>query len=67
MDKNKVPVINSSQCTDCDSCIEICPTVFKRNKETGYIEVVDLPEYPEDDVQEAMNMCPADCITWEEV
>jgi ferredoxin len=62
----KVPVIDLSRCTDCESCIEICPAVFKRNDETGIIEVVELPEYPEDDVHEAMSVCPADCIMWEE-
>lgn len=60
----KIPVIDMSKCTDCESCLEICPSVFKRNKETGYIEVIELDEYPEEDVQEIMSICPADCITW---
>lgn len=63
----RVPVIDLSRCTDCDSCLEICPTIFKRNDETGIIEVVELSEYPEDDVHEAMSVCPTDCITWEEI
>ena len=63
----KIPVINISECTGCDSCIEVCPTVFVKNSEMGYIEARDLPEYPEDEVSEAMSVCPADCITWEEV
>lgn len=63
----KIPVIDIGACIDCDSCIEICPSVFRRNSETGYIEVVDLPGYPDEDVQEAINICPVDCITWEEV
>ena len=62
----KYPVIDWSQCTECESCIALCPKVFRRNPQTGFIEVVDLPQYPEDEVQEAVNMCPADCITWEE-
>jgi ferredoxin len=63
----KIPVIDMRECTDCESCLELCPHVFKKNKETGAIEVVDLDEYPEEEVEEAMRMCPADCITWEEV
>ena len=63
----KIPVIDLSECTDCESCLEICPSVFKRNEETGHIEVIDLPLYQEDDVREAISMCPADCISWEEV
>jgi ferredoxin len=62
----KVPVIDLSQCTDCDSCLEICPAVFRRNKETGLMEVADLALYPEDEVREAICICPNDCIAWEE-
>ena len=66
MSKKKIPSIDLSRCTGCDSCIEVCPAVFRRNEETGIIEVVDLSEYPQDDVQEAISICPADCITWED-
>jgi ferredoxin len=62
----KIPVIDISECTDCGSCLEICPDVFIKNDEMGHIEVIDLPEYPEDKVCEAIGICPADCITWEE-
>jgi len=31
----------------------------------GYVEVVELGEYPEEEVLEAINICPADCIGWE--
>ncbi|MBW2029676.1 MAG: ferredoxin [Deltaproteobacteria bacterium] len=62
----KVPVIDPSRCNDCQSCIELCPGVFRKNKETGAIEIIELPDYPEDEVEEAMSMCPEDCISWEE-
>ena len=62
----KIPRIDISECTDCESCLELCPSVFKKNKETGLIEVADLSEYPEVDIEEAVSMCPADCISWEE-
>jgi ferredoxin len=63
----RVPVIDIGECTDCESCLEICPVVFKKNSETGYIEVIGLPEYPEDAIQLAISMCPADCIAWQEI
>jgi ferredoxin len=63
---SKTPFIERSECTDCESCINLYPQIFRRNRETGCIEVVDLPEYPEEAVQEVMAMCPGDCISWQE-
>ncbi len=62
----RIPVVYLSECNECESCLEVCPEVFKRNLETGQIEVVDLTEYPEEAIQEAIAMCPTDCIKWEE-
>ena len=63
---SKTPFIERSECTDCESCINLYPQIFRRNRETGCIEVVDLPEYPEEAVQEVIAMCPGDCISWQE-
>ncbi|MBN1833439.1 MAG: ferredoxin [Deltaproteobacteria bacterium] len=27
----KIPHIDISECTDCESCLELCPSVFKKN------------------------------------
>ena len=62
----RIPVIDLNKCNECESCLELCPTVFKRNEETGYVEVIDLDEYSEEEVQEAISVCPTDCITWED-
>ena len=62
----KIPVIDIRRCTECESCLEMCPEVFKRNSETGIIEVADLDDYPEELVDQVINICPADCISWEE-
>ena len=32
----------------------------------GIIEVIDLPDYPEEDVNECIKNCPCDCIYWDE-
>ena len=61
----KVPVVELSDCIECDCCVEICPEVFTKNEAMGYIEVVELEEYPELDVQDAIKFCPTDCIGWE--
>ncbi|MFC1814752.1 ferredoxin [Thermodesulfobacteriota bacterium] len=61
----KIPLVELSDCILCGVCVAVCPTVFKFN-EAGYIEVVDLLAYPEDEVHGAINDCPADCIFWDE-
>jgi ferredoxin len=58
--------IDHSTCTDCESCLTLCPSLFRRNEATGLIEVQDLPQIPEEDVRLAMCMCPAHCIASEE-
>ena len=61
----KIPVVELSDCILCGVCVEACPQVFRLN-EAGYIEVIDLTDYPEKDVNEAVKHCPADCIYWQE-
>ena len=61
----KQPVIDASLCSDCETCMELCPTVFRRNEATGLMEVVDLPEYPEEEINRVIGYCPEDCISWE--
>lgn len=46
-------------------CIEICPEVFRYN-DAGYIEIIDLGNYPAREVDEAIMFCPEDCISWHE-
>jgi ferredoxin len=61
----RYPVVDLSECVDCDGCLEVCPEVFRRS-DAGYIEVADLEDYPQACVDEAIMMCPAHCIFWEE-
>jgi ferredoxin len=60
-----IPVIDLSECRNCDVCIATSPMIFRRNTNGGYIEVVDLPKYPAPLVNEAIKNCPLDCISWE--
>jgi ferredoxin len=61
----KVPVLDIGVCTLCMGCVEICPDVFLEN-EAGFIQVVDMDDYPQVEVDEAIKYCPVDCISWEE-
>jgi ferredoxin len=57
--------IDLGKCNECMGCVEVAPSVFKYNKLNGFMEVVELDEYPLEDVEEAIKNCPKDCITWE--
>jgi ferredoxin len=59
------PDIDIGACTLCMGCVEVCPDVFQYN-DAGYIEIVELDRYPENDVDEAIKFCPEDCIYWNE-
>lgn len=63
---SRVPEVNLSECRDCDSCVTVSPGVFRRNADTGCIEVVALSDYPIEEIQEAITMCPTRCIHWQE-
>ena len=60
------PALDLSHCSLCEGCLEVCPDVFQINESTGVLELVDMDEYPEDCVNDAIKYCPEDCIYWEE-
>jgi ferredoxin len=59
------PVVDLGACSLCEGCIAVCPAVFRLN-DAGFIEVMDLDDYPRDEVDEAIKNCPEDCIEWAE-
>jgi ferredoxin len=58
--------IDEEECIGCGSCEEICPEVFKLDEETEKAEVIKPEGAPEDLIEEAMEICPVECIYWEE-
>lgn len=61
----RIPGVDLSECSVCGACVEVCPAVF-RIADAGYVEVVELSAYPQDDVDLAIRYCPEDCIFWQE-
>lgn len=61
----KIPVIELADCIRCGVCVSVCPSVFLFNDAAGYVSVVDMAQYPETEVDEAIKNCPTDCIKWE--
>jgi ferredoxin len=57
-------VIDEEECVGCETCVELCPEVFKMNEDTEKAEVID-PESNLDCVEEAIDSCPNEAITRE--
>jgi ferredoxin len=61
----KVPVVDQDECTGCETCVDLCPGVFKLNDDM-VAEVIDPAGASEDEIQEAIDSCPTECIAWKE-
>ena len=61
----KIPVVDLSLCIQCGICQDLCPQVF-RLEDAGYVEIVELVDYPELEVNDCIKCCPTDCIYLEE-
>lgn len=60
----KVPVIDVDLCTGCELCVETCPDVFEMDDD---LATVANPEgASEDEIQEAIDSCPVEAISWED-
>lgn len=62
----KKVVIDQDECEGCESCVEICPEVFGFDEDNEVAYVKKSEGGPEDEIEEAMDNCPVDCILWEE-
>ncbi|MDZ7759168.1 MAG: ferredoxin [Desulfovermiculus sp.] len=63
---SKKVVLDQEECIGCESCVEICPEVFAFDADTEKAYVIKAEGGPEDEIQEAMDSCPVECIFWEE-
>jgi len=60
----RVPFIDVDLCTGCELCVETVPAVFQMD---GDIAGVFDPEgADEQEIQEAMDNCPVEAISWQE-
>lgn len=60
----KIPAIEMSCCILCEVCVDLAPHAFKIN-ENSFVEVLTLDDYSDDDIRDAVNNCPRECIYWE--
>ena len=58
-------IIDQDECIGCESCVEICPEVFGFDESDEKAYVIDSQAASQDKIQEAMDSCPTECISWE--
>ncbi len=63
---SKTVIIDTEECIGCESCVELCPDIFGFNEDDEKAFVI-LPEGGDEEcIDEAIETCPVECITWEE-
>ncbi len=58
------PYVDQDVCISCRLCVETVPEVFRMN-EDDLAEVYDPLGAPEEKIEEAIDGCPVNCISWE--
>jgi ferredoxin len=61
---SKVPFIDPDLCTGCELCVETVPDVFQMEGDVA--TVIDPEGAGEEEIQEAVDNCPVEAITWQE-
>ncbi|ACS80902.1 MULTISPECIES: ferredoxin [Maridesulfovibrio] len=57
--------IDIDACIGCEACVEECPDVFAMGP--GDLAQVTNPDGADEEcIESAMDMCPVNCIIWED-
>jgi ferredoxin len=59
------PQVDSEACISCGLCVSSCPEVFRFDAD-GKSECYNPSGAAEDAIQQVMDACPVQCISWQE-
>ena len=60
-----IPAVDADLCTGCELCVDIAPKTFQMNDE-GICGVIDATGDEEETIQEGIDSCPVEAISWAE-
>ena len=55
-------VIETEECTGCETCVDLCPEVFEFNEAEEVAVVIKAEGGPQDCIDDSIDACPAECI-----
>ena len=60
----RIPFVDPDLCTGCELCVETVPDVFQMEGDVA--SVVDPEGASAEEIQEAIDNCPVEAITWQD-
>ena len=55
--------VDPDTCTGCELCTDMCPEVFKMNRDVAVAYTDPVPDAVEDSAKEAAESCPVEAIS----
>ncbi len=60
----RAPFVDPDLCTGCELCVETVPDVFQMDGDVATVTNADGAT--EEEIQEAIDNCPVEAISWQE-
>ncbi len=57
--------VDNVECIGCGACADLCPEVFELDERAGKARVATFDMSDRECIEEAIAICPVQCIYWE--